>query len=138
MNVDSDEHQGLLKKALAGNAVFSGLSGLTILFGNRWLVRILGLPEKVSLAILGISLLVYAGLLWRNARGPKIKITDAWVAVVMDALWVVGSYALILVIPFSVTGKWVVALVAELVLAFAIWQWLGIRKIRKSEQPAQV
>jgi putative effector of murein hydrolase len=90
-------------------------------------------PEKVSLVILGASLIAYATILWLNARRPKIKLTDAWVAVIMDVIWVC---ALIFVVPFSVGGKWVVALVAELVLAFAVWQWLGIRRIRKGEQYA--
>ena len=125
-----------MKKALTGNAVFSVVSGLAILVANRWLVKFLGLPDKVSLAILGVSLIVYAAILWLNARRPRIKITDAWIAVIMDAVWVMGSYALIFVVPFSVGGKWVVAMVAELVLAFAIVQWLGIRKIRKSGQYA--
>ena len=136
MNPKIEESQGLLKRALIGNAMFSGLSGAAILLANRWLVKLLGLPDKVSLAILGVSLIVYATVLWFNARRPKIRITDAWVAVVMDAVWVLGSYTMILVIPFSLAGKWVVALVAELVLAFAVWQWLGIRRIRKSEQYA--
>lgn len=100
------------------------------------LVKFLGLPEKVSLAILAVSLIVYAVVLWSNAHRPKIKTTDAWVAVIMDVVWVVGSYALILIVPFSVGGKWLVALLAELVLAFAILQCLGIRKIRKSDQYA--
>ena len=129
-----EERQGLLKKALTGNAVFSILSGVVILFANRWLVKFLGLPDKVNLAILGISLIVYAGILSLSARGPRIRVTDAWVAVIMDALWVAGSYALLFVVPFSVAGKWTVALVAELVLAFAILQWLGIRRVRKGEQ----
>ena len=130
------ERQALLKKALASNAVFSVVSGVVILSANRWLVKFLGLPEKVSLAILGVSLIVYAAILWFNARRPKTKITDAWVAVIMDVIWVVGSCALIFLVPFSVGGKWVVALVAELVLAFAILQWLGIRRVRKSERYA--
>ena len=136
MRPKTEGSQGLLKRALIGNAMFSGLSGAAILLANRWLVKFLGLPDKVSLAILGVSLIVYATVLWFNARRPKIRITDAWVAVVMDAVWVLGSYTMILVIPFSLAGKWVVALVAELVLAFAVWQWLGIRRIRKSEQYA--
>ncbi len=136
MNQSVEERQGLLKKALTGNAVFSVVSGLAILFANRWLVKFLGLPDKVSLAILGVSLLVYAAILWLNARRPTIKITDAWIAIIMDAVWVTGSYVLIFVVPFSVGGKWVVGLVAELVLAFAIVQWLGIRKIRKTGQYA--
>ena len=137
MNQSIEERQGLLKKALAGNAVFSVVSGVAILFANRWLVKFLGLPEDVSLAILGVGLIVYAAILWFNARRPKIKITGAWIAVVMDAVWVIGSYVLIFVVPFSIGGKWVVAaLVAELVLAFAVVQWLGIRKIRKAGQYA--
>jgi len=134
MNQSMAERQGLLKRALTSNAVFSVLSGVVILSANRWLVNFLGLPDKVSLAILGISLIVFATLLWLNARRPKIKITDAWVAVIMDVIWVVGSYVLIFIVPFSVGGKWVVALVAELVLAFAILQWMGIRRVRKSER----
>jgi len=133
MNQSVAEPQGLLKKALAGNALFSVASGVVILLANRRLVRFLGLPDKVSLAILGVSLIVYAAILLFNARRPKIELTDAWVAVILDVIWVGGSYALILVVPFSVGGKWVVALVAELVLAFAILQLLGIRRIRKSE-----
>ena len=136
MTQSIEERQGLLKKALAGNAVFSVVSGVAILLANRWLVKFLGLPEDVSLTILGVGLIVYAAILWFNARRPKIKITDAWIAVIMDAVWVIGSYVLIFVVPFSVGGKWVVALVAELVLAFAVVQWLGIRKIRKAGQYA--
>ena len=136
MSQSVEERQGLLKKALAGNAVFSVVSGVVILSANRWLVKFFGLPEKVSLAVLGVSLIVYAAILWLNARRPKIKITDAWVAVSMDVIWVVGSYTLVLAVPFSVGGKWLVALVAELVLAFAVLQWLGIRRIRKSARYA--
>ena len=136
MSQSIEEGQGLLRKALTGNAVFSVLSGLAILSANRWLVRFMGLPDKVSLAILGVSLIVYAVVLSLNARRARIEITGAWIAVIMDALWVAGSFVLIFVVPFSVGGKWVVALVAELVLAFAILQWLGIRRVRRSEQYA--
>jgi hypothetical protein len=134
MSQSVEARQRLLKRALTGNAVFSVISGVAILSANRWLVTLLGLSDKVSLSILGVSLIVYALVLFFNARRPQIKITDAWIAVVMDAVWVVGSYLLIFLVPFSLGGKWVVALVAELVLAFAILQWLGIRRIRKSEQ----
>jgi hypothetical protein len=132
MDQTIEECQGLLKKALTGNAVFSVISGAAILFANRWLVKFLGLPDEVSLALVGISLIVYAVLLWLSARKAKIKISGAWVAIVMDVVWVIGSYALIAVVPFSVGGKWVVAVVAELVLAFAVLQWMGIRRVLKS------
>ena len=48
MNQSVEERQGLLKKALTGNAVFSVVSGLAILLANRWLVKFLGLPDQIS------------------------------------------------------------------------------------------
>jgi hypothetical protein len=136
MSQTLEQQQGLLKRALTGNAIFSIVSGVAILIADRWLGIFLGLPDKVSLAPLGIGLILYAAVLWFNARRPKIRISYAWIAVIMDVAWVVGSYTLISVVPFTVAGKWTVALVAELVLAFAALQWLGIRRIRKTQQYA--
>src|SRR5690349_18014320 len=99
MNRSIEERQGLLKRALKGNAAFSVVSGGLILSANRWLVRLLGLPDNASLVIFGLSLIGYAAVLWLSARRREIRIMDAWVAVILDAIWVVGSYALILVIP---------------------------------------
>jgi hypothetical protein len=131
------ESQTLLRKALVGNALFSIFSALTILAFNHWLVRFLGLPEQVSLIVLAIGLIGYAVMLLLNARRPSIKVSDAWVAVVMDAVWVLGSYALLFTVPFSAGGKWLVVLLAEVVLTFAVLQIFGIRRIRKGEQHAQ-
>jgi hypothetical protein len=134
MNPQSGEHACFLRKALIGNALFSTLSGLTILFAQGWVLRILGLSKDVSLPILGLGLLVFAATLVINARRQQVKTSDAWMAVLMDVAWVLGSYVLIFIIPFSTEGKWVVGLVAELVLGFAVLQIVGIRRIQKSER----
>jgi len=136
MNQANKEQQNLLRRALTGNAVFSILSGAAILLAGRSLVKFLGLPDKVSLAIVGISLIMYSVILLLFARKPKIKVSNAWIAVMLDGLWVAGSCVLLLVVSFSVAGKWTVALVAELVLAFAVLQWLGIRQTRKKDHHA--
>jgi hypothetical protein len=39
------------------------------------------------------------------------------------------------VAPFTVEGKWVIAIVADLVLMFAVLQWMGIHRIQ-SQVPA--
>jgi hypothetical protein len=49
----------------------------------------------------------------------------------MDLAWVIGSYPLLLIVPLSTGGKWVVGIVAEVVMIFAIAQWVGIRRIRR-------
>jgi len=46
MNQSVEERQDLLKKALTGNAVFSVVSGLAILFANRWLGKVSGASRQ--------------------------------------------------------------------------------------------
>lgn len=121
--------QKLLRNALQGNASFSVVSGALILAMNRTLVEFLGLPSGASLTPLGIGLLGYGGWLLWNARREKIKIVNGWIAVILDIVWVVGSYAMLFAVRFSIGGKWVVAVVAELVFLFAVMQWLGLRKV---------
>jgi len=133
MNERSDK-QKLLRRALQGNALFSILSGIVILATNRTLVAFLGLPSDASLTALGIGLLGYAGWLLWNARREKIKIFDAWIAVILDMVWVMGSYALLFEVKFSNGGKWAVVLVAELVFLFGVMQWVGLRRIGRSRQ----
>ena len=133
MKQQCQEPACFLRKALMGNALFSTLSGLTILLAQGWVLRILGLPSSVNLLILGAGLIVFAVTLVINARKQQVKKSDAWIAVLMDVAWVLGSYILIFIVPFSTEGKWVVGVVAELVLVFAVLQFVGIRRIQKSE-----
>jgi len=127
----SKERQQLLRMALMGNALFSTISGLTLILAGQRVVRLLGLPEAVNLLTIGISLLVFAVTLVVFARKKPIRVSDAWIAVLLDLAWVIGSYPLLFVVPFSTTGKWIVGIVAEVVMVFALVQWLGIRRIRK-------
>ena len=125
------ERQQLLRMALLANALFSTISGLVLVFAQRWVVRLLGLPAETDLITLGISLLVFAAILVFFARKNPIKLLDAWIAVILDVAWVIGSYPILFLVPFSASGKWVVGIVAEVVTLFALAQWLGIRRIRK-------
>jgi hypothetical protein len=59
MNQQCEERTCFLRKALMGNAVFSTLSGLTILFAQGWVLRILGLASNVNLLILAVGLIVF-------------------------------------------------------------------------------
>jgi hypothetical protein len=133
MSVQSQEGSSLLRRALMGNALFSTISGLIILFARGWVSRILGLRDHIGLAILGIGLLIFAATLVTNVRRQQVDPSDAWIAVSMEVVWVLLSCVLIFVVPFSTAGKWVVLSVAELVLLFAVLQFVGIRRIQKSE-----
>lgn len=128
------DRQKLLRRALQGNALFSAVSGLVMLAMSRAVVEFLGLPDNVSLRVLGVGLLGYAGWLLWNGRRKIIKIVDARIAVVLDMVWVMGSYALLFVVRFSAGGKWAVALVAEIVFLIGLLQWLGLRRVSTSRQ----
>jgi hypothetical protein len=132
MNEQTSDTQNLLRTALRGNALFSSISSAVILGMNRTLVKFLGLPSDADLTALGIGLLAYAGWLLWNARRQKIRVVDGWIAIVLDMVWVVGSYLLLFGVKFTSGGKWVMGLVAEMVFLLAVMQWLGLRRIRRS------
>ena len=134
MLVQSQERSRLLRAALLANAAFSTLSGLIILFAPAWVARVLGLSGDVNLMILGIGLIAFAAILVTNARRQQVKRSEAWIAVSLDLAWVLGSYTIIFLVPFSPAGTWIVALVAELVLLFAVLQFMGIRRLQRSLQ----
>ena len=137
MRESTGQSQVLLRNALWCNALFSILSGIVIVIYNQRLAAFLGLSGEVNLIALAIGLVGYAVMLSINARRPSIKITDAWVAVIMDSIWVLGSYVLLFVVPFSAGGKWLIVLLAEVVFAFAVLQIFGIRRVTKGQVPAQ-
>ena len=134
MNPQTLDKEKLLRGALQGNAWFSVISGVLIIAANKTLVEFLGLPGNASLAAMGVGLLGYAGWLFWNARRETIRIVDAWIAVVLDMVWVAGSYALVFAVRFSNGGKWLVVLVAELVFVFGVLQWLGLHRIARRGQ----
>ncbi|HSM55499.1 MAG TPA: hypothetical protein VK879_05020 [Candidatus Sulfomarinibacteraceae bacterium] len=125
----------LLQRALQANALFSGLSGLTLLAAASPVAQLMGLPGATFiLRVIGLGLLLYAGFLLYAVRQAPVNAGPAWAAVVMDVLWVVGSAALLLggLIPFSTEGRWIVAVVADVVAVFAIVQTIGIIKLDTS------
>ena len=56
-----------------------------------------------------------------------------WVIIVLDVLWVVASAVLLFshVVPLTTAGKWMVGILADVVALFAIFEYVGLRKLRK-------
>jgi hypothetical protein len=127
----SSSKSKLLRASLYGNGIFSALSGLILIFAAKLLAALLGVNTPTILIGIGVSLLFYAIGLFLNARRQAINLKEAWLAVILDAAWVVGSIVLIFAGLLTTTGNWVVAIVADVVLLFAILQFVGIRKVRR-------
>lgn len=125
----SSNPAGLLRLSLMSNATFSGVSGAALIAAAVPLSELLGSGPPVILTIVGGSLLVFAIGLLAMARQPAIDHRLAWLAVGLDLAWVLMSGALLLAGVFTLTGSWIVAIVADIVLLFAILQTLGLRRM---------
>jgi len=121
----------LLRNALRGNGIFSLLSGAIMVVGAGALANIMGVPSAVAFIVIGVGLLLHAVNLFYNAGKNTIKMNFGWFAIIADVAWVLGSAVILLTDAFSLstTGKWIVLMVADVVLLFAIVQYLGLRKM---------
>ncbi len=125
-----------LRLSLRANAIFSAVSGSGMLFAASTIAGLLGIEQTLLVRITGVNLLGFAGLLVWLASREVIKPSLAIAVVVADLLWVAGSAALLQAGVFSTTGNWLVAGVADVVLLFAILQYVGIRRMRAVAQVA--
>lgn len=133
MSTLSHSESQFLRRALQANGVFSGVSGLILILGAGPLSELIGISVSSVLIGIGVALIFYAVGLFRNAAREQVSRIEAWMAVIMDLAWVVGSAALIFLGVLTVTGNWVVAGVADIVLLFGILQWVGLRKYNRSQ-----
>jgi hypothetical protein len=128
-----NESSTLLRRALRANGAFSAVSGLILILAAGPLATLLGLAESSILIGVGVSLLVYAVGLFRNARRETINRVEATIAVVLDVAWVAGSAVVIFAGVLTTTGNWVVAIVADVVLLFGVLQFYGLRRLRREK-----
>jgi hypothetical protein len=130
MNTQRNEAD-LLRTALLANCIFSGLSGIILLFGSNRLSGFFGLHMPTILLGAGALLLVYAAALFLNARRVTVCQTEASIAVLVNVAWIVGSVGLLFVGSLSTVGNWTVTIAANIVLLFAVFQFYAIRRLRR-------
>jgi hypothetical protein len=120
--------------ALRSNAIFCDVSGFVMVLAAKPLSQFLGLQNPALLVGLGIGLIAWALVLFWGSIQEEIPNWLAWLAIDGDLAWVVGS-AIILFLPiatFNTAGKWTIAIVADIVLVFAIWQFFALRNAQKT------
>ena len=121
----------LLRRVLQANSAFSVISGVTLVAAAAPLSRFFGVGHAAILIGVGLSLLAFAVGLFRNSRRESVNETEVVTAIAMDAAWVAGSIILIGLGVLSTAGNWAVAVVADVVLLFAILQAIGLRRVRR-------
>lgn len=122
----------LLRNALRANAAFCSASALLAIFGAGLLTNFLGAGTNIFFMGLGVLLLLHAAILYVATTQSTLPRNIAWYAIVGDVAWVLASAAILLTDAFSLSdgGKWATLIVADIVLVFAIVQFIGIRRLR--------
>jgi hypothetical protein len=120
---------------MRSNGVFSGISGLTFLIGAKPLSEFVGVTPSSIFAGLGAVLLLYAVTLFLATSRPELDRRLGYAAVVLDIGWVVGSAVILLSgwLPLTTAGNWTVALLAEAVALFAVWQAYALHHEKKTQ-----
>lgn len=109
---------------VAGNAVFTTLSGIALTIASHWWARQFGGVAEPVITVLGTSLLMYAvGLMWICGRdvtartGRMLSLLDvAWVVTTVGILVRVGS-------GFSTVGLFASVMTAVIVAGLGWAQW---------------
>jgi len=78
-------------------------------------------------------LIVYGVEIYLGARAEPVHMGIAKFAVYADLAWVLGSAVLVFanLVPFTTAGKWAIAIIADVVLVFAILQYVGLRRVAR-------
>ena len=120
----------LLRTALRGNGIFSLISGALFILLAQSISEFLGIaPDAfVVVALIGVGLLGFSGMLFWLTSRTAIATTLAIGAIVGDVAWVIGSIALLVFDPFqfSTAGRWAILIIADAVGIFAILQFMGL------------
>lgn len=124
-----------LRLALRANAAFSTLSAAVFLAAAAPIAAFLGILSVPQVLVLGVQLALFAAWLFWLSQRPAIPPWQVRLIIALDVLWVVGSFQTILAPPPQLTGggKWAIGMVADLVALFALLQFMGLRRIRRSQ-----
>jgi Kef-type K+ transport system membrane component KefB len=119
-----------LKRALLANAIFSGISGITLLATAPQLSEMMNIANPWVLRIVGACLLFFVLQLAGAVRKPDPKMVR--VIIIQDWLWVMGTVIIISAGLFglSAQGYWLMIAVAAVVAVLALAQGYYLKQVR--------
>jgi hypothetical protein len=127
---------GLLRNTLRADAIFSGVSGLIFVLAATPVAEFIGMAYPVALIIIGVGFFPWSYMVYRTAMAASVNDTAVRSIIILNIVWVIASY-LFLWLSWStltVAGKWFVALQGEVVFLFGLFQYIGLRRIRRGDQ----
>ena len=136
------EKSTFLRRALIGNVVFSVTSAGGFIIAANQIAEAIGISDfslldsisgATLLRTIGIGLLIFAVQVFLTASKKPISNMQVNTVIVMDVLWVVGSFLLLVTdaLALTTTGNWGVLIIADIVLTLAALQFYGLRRMNR-------
>jgi hypothetical protein len=128
----SDSVSTFLRRVLALDAVTSGTMGALLVLAQTPLSSLLGLSTSL-LFWAGLSLLPFAAFVGWLATRELPPRAGVWAVILINALWVIDSFALLATSwpDLTLLGKVFVLFQAVAVAVFAELQFFGLRRSRR-------
>ena len=125
----------LLRLALRGNAVFSGLVAIDLLLFYQEIAALMGIFDPKYLVWLGMALIGFVIMLLSVTERKPISLSMAKFIVLLDVGWVIGSILLMIFDAhwFTAAGHIAIAAVASVVTLFATYQYIGIKRFSQND-----
>jgi hypothetical protein len=118
-----------LQISLLLNAVFSGISGFTLVLFKDSIARLFGTKNSTVFWVVGALLIFFTCTIILEIIKQR-PLAVLWI-IVQDSLWVIGSIILLVFNPFDITfaGNVIIAIVAVIVLAMALNQSKALTRL---------
>jgi hypothetical protein len=122
-----------LDKVLRADGIFALFSGTLLVIAASPIANLIAIDQPVILIVLGLVLFGYGAMLLVSAGRENMNRQVAWLAIILNSVWVIASYLGLFLgwFPVNTAGNWAIALVAEAVAIFAILEYIGLRRSRK-------
>jgi hypothetical protein len=123
----------LAQRALQGDGIFCIASGAIFTLDASAISDLVGVKPTSIILFFGLFLFVYGLALFALAsRKAAIEPRFPMTIIGINAISAVACVVLLIADPFGFTtaGKWVTLILADVVIALGIWQYVGLRRMR--------
>ena len=125
----------LLRRAIQLDGLLGGIgSGAILTVAASPIASFMGLANSLPVLVIGLGLIAWGvALLWVSSH-PVIERHYVMTIIAANALWVIGSLIILAADFFALTtgGRWAVLIVADVVVAFMITEYVGLRRAAKA------
>jgi hypothetical protein len=121
----------MVQRALQTDGIVSSISGAVFTLGAGILSPIVGVESEIVL-IFGLLILMYGIGVYVLSNRTPVEVRLAATIIGLNAVFVALCVGLLIADPFTLTteGKWVLLILADVVVALGIWQYIGLRRMR--------